>query len=55
MCLFVNRWNKAETEAGRASQTEDRETEERNQGERGAVCDYRKIFGHLEAVHAIKQ
>lgn len=36
--VFVNRWNKAEsnqrTEASRERQTEDREKEERNQGDR---------------------
>lgn len=57
--VFVNRWNKAEssqkTEAGRETQTEDREKDERNQGERGRVCEYRKLVGHLEAAHAIKQ
>lgn len=41
--VFANRWNKAEsnqrTEPGR-----ERPTEDTNQGDRGGVCDYRKLL-----------
>lgn len=39
----------------RERQTENREKEDRNQGDRRGVCDHRKLLGHLEAAHAIKR
>lgn len=52
--VFVNRWNKAES-TQRETDRRQREKEDRNQGDRGGVCDYRKLLGHLEAAHAIKR